>query len=279
MRESGMETTLLSTALQEAMSTLKAQERAMSARAAASEQLSAQVFDSLTAGLLVVDGEGRVKFLNPSAARMLAVEGQPAGVDYRVLLAGATPLVDVLAEGLSTQRPIVRRSVHVERDGRSWHFGVTVSPLADPASHAGRDLSLLRSDDDRRARTAASVERGVGTAWRADGRHRARVSQRPRDDSRLQPPHRSAGAARAVPAVCRRDPPGDGRARPRRDQFSQLRAARADLARARGPRVDGAPGGGRTSSRAAEGHRRSLSPARSAPCRATRCCCDRCSPI
>ena len=37
------------------LSKLKAQERAMSARAAASEQLSAQVFDSLTAGLLVVD--------------------------------------------------------------------------------------------------------------------------------------------------------------------------------------------------------------------------------
>ncbi len=137
MRDGGTDTTLLSTALHDALSTLKAKERAMSARAAASEQLSAQVFDSLTAGLLVVDDGGRVKFLNPSAARMLGVEGQAAGVDYRVLLVGATPLVDVVAEGLSSQRPIVRRSVHVERGGRSWHFGVTVSPLADPAARQG----------------------------------------------------------------------------------------------------------------------------------------------
>jgi signal transduction histidine kinase len=48
-----------------------------------------------------------------------------------------TPLVDIVAEGLAAGRPIVRRAVHVRRENRSWHFGVTVSPLGDPASKQG----------------------------------------------------------------------------------------------------------------------------------------------
>ena len=76
MREGGSETALLSTALHDALARLAAQERAMSARATASEQLSTQVFDSLTAGLIVVDGDGTVRVANPAAVRML---GLPAG--------------------------------------------------------------------------------------------------------------------------------------------------------------------------------------------------------
>jgi len=54
MRETGGETALLSAALQEAVIKLKAQERAMAARADASERLSGEIISSLTAGLLVV---------------------------------------------------------------------------------------------------------------------------------------------------------------------------------------------------------------------------------
>jgi PAS domain S-box-containing protein len=136
LRESG-ETALMSSALHDALSTLKAQERAMSARAAASEQLSEQVFDSLTAGLLVVDAEGRVKIVNPAACRMLGVPAGASGSDFKQLLADVAPLVDIVAEGLAAGRPIVRRAVHVRRENRSWHFGVTVSPLGDPAAKQG----------------------------------------------------------------------------------------------------------------------------------------------
>jgi len=52
-RDSG-EGTLVLNALEEALATLKAQERATAARADASERLSGEIMASLTAGLLVV---------------------------------------------------------------------------------------------------------------------------------------------------------------------------------------------------------------------------------
>jgi PAS domain S-box-containing protein len=135
---------MLSAALQEALSRIKAEERAMSARAAASEQLSALVFDSLTAGLVVVDASERVRIVNPAATRMLGLEEASAGAPYRDLLADASALADVVAEGLRTQTAIVRRSVHVRCGGRSWHFGVTVSPFGALSSAPG--IMCLFSD-------------------------------------------------------------------------------------------------------------------------------------
>lgn len=137
MRGSTGETALLSSALHDAVTTLKAQERAMSARAAASERLGALVFDSLTAGLLVVDADGRVTLVNPAGRRMLGLAEEPGGASYRDLLVNARPLIDLVAEGLSAERPIVRRSIRVEHPNRSWHFGVTVSPLGDPSTRHG----------------------------------------------------------------------------------------------------------------------------------------------
>ena len=131
------DTTLLSVALQDALTRLAAQERATNARATASEQLSAQVFDSLTAGLIVVDAAGLVKIVNPAAARMLGVESDLAGRTYADLLARTPPLVSLIDEGLATQQPISRRTVGVSIDDHQWHFGVTVSPLADAEAKHG----------------------------------------------------------------------------------------------------------------------------------------------
>jgi signal transduction histidine kinase len=125
----GGDATLLSVALQDAMTRLQEQERAMSARAVASEQLSGQIVDGITAGLLVVDGSGRVEILNPAGRRMLEAMGEAVGRDYRELLASAPPLSDAIAECLATRRAIVRRSVEITGFGRVLHFGVTVSPL------------------------------------------------------------------------------------------------------------------------------------------------------
>ena len=58
---------LLTAALQDAVTQLQAQERAMAARAEASERLSGEIVGSLTAGLLVVGLDGEVRILNPSA--------------------------------------------------------------------------------------------------------------------------------------------------------------------------------------------------------------------
>jgi signal transduction histidine kinase len=129
LRQSGTETALLSAALQEAFTKLKAQGREMSDRAVASEQLSAQIVESLTAGLLVVDSGGAIEIFNPAGRVMLSVTSDPAGRDYRDVLRAAPALVAVIGECLNSSQPILRRTIEVSDSQRSSHFGVTVSPL------------------------------------------------------------------------------------------------------------------------------------------------------
>jgi signal transduction histidine kinase len=136
MRDTGgSEVAFLSGALQEAIAKLRAQEQAMSARAAASERLSHLIVESLTAGLLVVDGSGRVEILNPAARRLLDIAGEPVGAPYDTLLQNAIPLSEVIAEGLHGGNPIVRRSIQIAVNGRASHFGVSVSPLGSSRDH------------------------------------------------------------------------------------------------------------------------------------------------
>ena len=71
LRGAGAETAFLSAALQEAVTKLKAQERANAARADASERLNGEIISSLTAGLVMVDLNGDVRILNPAGRRML----------------------------------------------------------------------------------------------------------------------------------------------------------------------------------------------------------------
>ena len=137
LRENSADALMLSAALQEAVSKLKAQEQAMSARAAASDHLRSQIADSLTAGLLVVDTEGCVQVLNPAGRRLLELESEPLGMRYRDALAGAPSLVAVIDQCLKTGEPIVRRSVEMSQTMKATHLGVTVSPLADAADSAG----------------------------------------------------------------------------------------------------------------------------------------------
>lgn len=134
LREGG-ETPLLAAALQEAVAKLKAQEKAMTARAAASEQLSGDIVESLTAGLLVVDRSGRVEIFNGAGRTMIGVKSNAVGSDYRAVLKSFPPVGELIGECLSTARPIVRRTVQVEHAGTVVHLGVTVSPLGKPLPH------------------------------------------------------------------------------------------------------------------------------------------------
>jgi two-component system, NtrC family, nitrogen regulation sensor histidine kinase GlnL len=144
LRGTGSESPLLAAALQEAVAKLKAQEKAMSERATASEQLSAEIVESLTAGLLVVDSSGRVEIFNPAGRRMIAAAREPIGADYHDLLASVPPLVQAIEECLTTARPILRRSIQVPGDSRDLHFGVSVSPLGQ--RDAPRGAICLFSD-------------------------------------------------------------------------------------------------------------------------------------
>ncbi len=127
----GSETALLSAALQEALTKMKAQERATAARAEASERLSGEIISSLTAGLLVVDLNGDIRILNPAGRRMLNLPDDSTADACRRALDELT-LADVVGECLRAGVPLVRRSVTLPepRHGVS-HLGVTVSPLFD----------------------------------------------------------------------------------------------------------------------------------------------------
>ncbi len=133
LRKSGLgsETALLSAALQEALTKMKAQERATAARAEASERLSGEIISSLTAGLLVVDLNGDIRILNPAGRRMLNLPDDSTADACRRALDELT-LADVVGECLKAGVPVVRRSVTLPdpRHGVS-HLGVTVSPLFD----------------------------------------------------------------------------------------------------------------------------------------------------
>ena len=147
LREGGSgETALLASALQDAVTKLKAQERAMTLRAEASERLNDDIIASLSAGLLVVNQGGEVQIVNPAGHRLLDVaEGAERGMPYRTLLVRAKPLASLIEECLRTGRPIARRSIEMRPGKGASHLGVTVSPMLD-ASHAMHGAICLFSD-------------------------------------------------------------------------------------------------------------------------------------
>jgi signal transduction histidine kinase len=130
-REGGVELALMSAALQDAVQKLKAQERATAARAVASERLSEEIIAGLTAGLIVTGLHGEVRILNPAGRRMLDLtDADRPEVCTRAL--AEFLLTEVIDECLTTNRPIVRRSIVLPepRHGVS-HLGVSVSPHND----------------------------------------------------------------------------------------------------------------------------------------------------
>ena len=124
------ETTMMAAALQEALMRLKAQERAMAARAEASERLSSQIITGIGAGLIVVDRHGVVQIVNPAARRILGLEDDGAGMPIAGLLSRSAPLAHVITDTLRSRVPVARRQLRL--DGQPAHVGVSVSPLSGP---------------------------------------------------------------------------------------------------------------------------------------------------
>jgi signal transduction histidine kinase len=130
LRENQTENAFVTAALHEALTTLKAQEREMSARAEASERLSSEIVESLTSGLLVVGSDAHLRILNPAGRRLLRVGEGPVTKAYREIL--PAPLTEAVDECFKTGEPIVRRQLSVgSGDHAPAHLGVSVSPLSD----------------------------------------------------------------------------------------------------------------------------------------------------
>ncbi len=142
-REGGAETAFMAAAMEEALQKMRTQERAMQARAEASERLSGEIIASMTSGLLVVSQEGMVSMLNPAGQQLLGLPESDWMRNYRDVLKSAAPLADVIHECLIGRRPIVRRTVKMDRGVGASHLGITVSPIRDVEGHEHGAICLF----------------------------------------------------------------------------------------------------------------------------------------
>jgi len=142
-REGGAETAFMAAAMEEALQKMRVQERAMQARAEASERLSGEIIASMTSGLLVVSQEGMVRTLNPAGRHLIGLPDSDWMRDYREVLRDSTPLADVIHECLVGRRPIVRRTVKMYRGVGASHLGITVSPIRDESGHEHGAICLF----------------------------------------------------------------------------------------------------------------------------------------
>ena len=143
--KAGGETAFMAAAMEDAVRKLREGERAMKARAEASERLSGEIVTSLTSGLLVVDGDGIVRTLNPAGQAMLQLAGNRWEGPYREVLKDAGSLADVLEECLTTSKPVVRRAVPLT-GGAASHLGLTVSPIREDAGGEAHGVICLFTD-------------------------------------------------------------------------------------------------------------------------------------
>lgn len=143
-RGDGGEAALMANAMEDALRSLRQQERAMKARAEASERLSDEIVASLTSGLLVVDQTAVVRTLNPAGRKLLGLPDLDWTRPYREVLAGVPDLVALIDECLAHARPVVRRTIKtMVGSGGATHLGVTVSPIRDEAGRAYGAICLF----------------------------------------------------------------------------------------------------------------------------------------
>jgi signal transduction histidine kinase len=144
-RSSGADSSMLAAALQEAVTKLKAQERAMELRAEASERLSEEIITSLSSGLLVVSLDGKVQIVNPVGRRLLGLgAGQHEGADYNDVLSHAAPVAALIAQCLKSGQPSVRRSIEMPAaPAGTLKLGASVSPLFGESSEVQGAICLF----------------------------------------------------------------------------------------------------------------------------------------
>lgn len=142
-RDSGGEAALMANAMEDAVRRLREQERAMKARAEASEGRSEQIVASLTSGLLVVDSAGIVRTLNPAGRRLLGLPDADWTRPHREILTDAPALAELIDEALAQAVPVVRRTITCLGGGAVTHLGVTVSPMLEPGGPRSGAICLF----------------------------------------------------------------------------------------------------------------------------------------
>ena len=146
-RKAGSETAFMAAAIEDAVRKLRDGERAMKARAEASERLSGEIVASLTSGLLVVDGDGIVRTLNPAGQTMLQLAGNRWEGPYREVLKDAVfsrrprGVPDDVKAGGAPGVPLT--------GGAASHLGLTVSPIREEAGGESERRICLFTDPPR----------------------------------------------------------------------------------------------------------------------------------
>jgi signal transduction histidine kinase len=97
----------------------------------------------------VVAEDGLVRTINPAGRAALRLADVEAGGHFRLVLRGAVPLADALAECLETDRAIVRRTIVIPRkDGGNSHLGVTISPIREEGGGVNGAICLFSDLSD-----------------------------------------------------------------------------------------------------------------------------------
>ena len=145
LREAGGDSSMLAAALQEAVTKLKAEERAMALRAEASERLSEEIISSLSSGLLVVSLGGKIQIVNPVGRRLLGLGAGPLqGADCGDVLSHAAPVTALIAQCLKSGQPLMRRSIEMPAGpAGTLTLGATVSPLLGEAAEVQGAVCLF----------------------------------------------------------------------------------------------------------------------------------------
>src|SRR3954469_21663275 len=142
----GAETAFMAAAMEEALGKLRTRERALTARAEASERLSDEIIASLTSGLLVVGDDRQGRTLKPAARRLLGIPDADLSGDLVDVLHTAPALARLVEECLDTGQSVRRRTIKFgTREGRTTYLGVTVSPIG-AATAAPHGAICLFSD-------------------------------------------------------------------------------------------------------------------------------------
>ncbi len=148
LRKEGAETAFMAGAMEDAMRRLREQERAMKARAEASERLSGEIIASMTSGLLVVGHDRSVRTINPAGRRLLGLPDAEWTGGFRELLADAPQLADVIDESIAGGRAVFRRAIQMNTKSGASHLGVTVSPIRDESGGAHGAICLFTDLSD-----------------------------------------------------------------------------------------------------------------------------------
>lgn len=92
---------------------------------------TSEILDTLSTGILTVDGEGRLAYLNEAGSRMLGVSGDaPPGVPIQELLEHSAPSMGkILLQSVQERVPVLRFKTNVERGGETLVLGVSTTVM------------------------------------------------------------------------------------------------------------------------------------------------------